>query len=308
MRRSLPLLLLVLLALPVLHTIGQDAPARDDATFRVAAYNLLNLFDVFDDPYTEDERTAVKPRKEVKQVVEAIRSLDADLVAVSEIENEGVLKAVNTEFLHDMGYRYVAALDSNDGRGITTGVLSRKPIVSVTSYRWQELRLPGEERVWSFARDLMHVRVQVTPQRIAHVFVVHFKSKHTTHKDDPQSAKWRLAEATAARRIINEILQADPNAWVMITGDFNDTPETPTISTLTATTDGRPGLIDTHSHLDADKRITFLRPPYRSTIDYILVSPSLADRVVKAQSYVLADESLLEGSDHAPVVTTFKLD
>ena len=52
-------------------------------------------------------------------------------------------------------------------------------------------------------------------------------------------------------------------------------------------------------------RITYLREPYRSQIDYILVSPALRERLVPGSAYVLSDDKLLAGSDHAPVSATF---
>lgn len=279
----------------------------------VATYNIENLFDVFDDPYTADEGTKVKPREQLEKVAAMIRKLDADVIAFEEIENENVLKAFITEMLGDMNYKYVAAATTNDGRGIRTAIASRLPIQSIVSYRFLDLKLEGDERTWRFARDLMHVKLEVSKDRTLHTFIVHLKSKSSRDEgDDKQGASWRLAEATMSRKLIDGIIAKDPQAWVIMTGDLNDTPDSPPIKQLTSdlpVAGDRPaskGLTDLHEHLTGEEAISYLKKPYRSRIDYILTSPALGKRVVKESAKIVNSETeLTAGSDHAPVIATF---
>lgn len=297
---------LLLGCLLLLHPNATYAQNENAKQLTIATYNLENLFDVWDDPYTKDETTRVKPREELETIAKLLKTLNADVIAVQEVENEGVLKAFVREFLGDMGYDYIVTSQSNDMRGIDVGVISRVPIASVTSYKYRKLSLPGEANTWHFARDLLRVRLQATKDKTLDVFVVHLKSKRTTNKNDPKSTKWRTAEATMAKSIIDDALKKDPKAWLTITGDFNDTPETKPIDAfLKGGTAG--ALTDLHTHIPAEKRITYLNEPYRSTIDYVLASPELAKRSMKEKATVFAGESLLKGSDHAPVVATFNL-
>jgi len=277
------------------------------AEFTVAAFNVENLFDVFDNPYKADERTPAKPRTEIKACAEAIRALNADIIGLSEIENEGVIAAMNSEMLRKQGYKYVASLPSNDPRGITLGILSRHPIASVTSYRWRTLKTPDNEKTYQFARDVLHAKVMVAAESHVHVLVTHLKSKRTVDEDDPQSGNWRLAESLMIRKIVAEIQEREPNASIIVIGDLNDTPDSKVIEALLGGKDDASRLIDTHAHIKPENRITYLREPYLSTIDYIFVSKNLAKFVDKKTSKVVTDKKLLEGSDHAPVVTTFKL-
>ncbi|NJL32464.1 MAG: hypothetical protein HC898_13075 [Phycisphaerales bacterium] len=69
----------------------------------LAAYNTQWLLDVFDDPYTSDEGIKPKPHEELVALAKALRAVDADVVGLSELENEGVLKAFVAELLPDMG-------------------------------------------------------------------------------------------------------------------------------------------------------------------------------------------------------------
>ena len=278
-----------------------QAQPKLEGKLTVATYNIENLFDVFDDPYTADEGTRVKPRAELEKVATLLRKIDADVVAFEEIENEQVLKAFVTEMLGDMGYKYVAAATSNDGRGIRTAVASRLPIESITSYRHLDLTLEGDERTWRFARDLMHVKLKVSDTQSLHTFVVHLKSKRDDGADK-QGANWRLAEATMARKIIGDLVQKDPKAWIIMTGDFNDTPESTPIQKLLS----GELLTDLHASLEGEAAITYLKKPYRSRIDYILTSPALTKRVIKGSPRVVNDDvEMIAGADHAPVVATF---
>ncbi|MEX2215101.1 MAG: endonuclease/exonuclease/phosphatase family protein [Phycisphaeraceae bacterium] len=302
------------LALLIALLFGSGAVAQTQTeapkTLTLVTYNMENVFDVFDDPYHPDEGTRVKPREEYEQIAALLKKLDADVIACQEIENEGVLKAFVREFLPNMGYRYVAAAASNDGRGIRTAIISRLPIVSITSYRFLDLKLEGDDRTWQFARDLMHVKLQATKDRTLDAFIVHLKSKRG-EAGDPQSGKWRLAEATMAKGIIDAELAKNPDAWLLITGDFNDTPDAPPIQKLLEKTgdgpDAKAALTDLHAHIPQDKRITYLKKPYRSTIDYVLVSSQLANRVVKDSAIIVGPEDELKGSDHAPVLVKFDL-
>lgn len=288
----------------ILICIAFVAPVQAETKrVTVAAYNLLNLMDVFDDPYTDDESTRVKPHDETRAAANAIKALGADVVAVTELENEGVLRAVAHEFLAAENYRYIHAGQTNDGRGVRCGILSRYPIVKTCSYRFRELTLPDETRTWLFARDLTQVTLQVTDTQEMDVFIIHFKSRRDS-RDDPMSAKWRLAEASEVHKRITDILERDPDHWVVLLGDFNDTPETKTLALLAG--EDAP-LRDMHAKLPESKRITYLHEPYRSTIDYILASPGLAKHAVPDSAIVLDQAHLLGGSDHAPLAVSFEL-
>ncbi|MEX0778055.1 MAG: endonuclease/exonuclease/phosphatase family protein [Phycisphaeraceae bacterium] len=300
-----------------------QAPAADNVAARktvtLAAYNVEWMTDVFDDPYTEDEAKPPKPHKDLEQIARALRTLDADVVTFTEVENEGLLRAFVGEMLGDMGYRHVAVPITNSGRGQNVGVISRLPIVSLTSYRFMDLKdedaavrdgqTDTDGKTWQFARDLVQVKLQVTPTRTLTVFAVHFKSKWDS-AGDKKSVRWRKAEAVMARQIIADMLKHDPDAWITLQGDFNDTPESATLEALLKREQGGQAvLIDQHAGMPKEARITYLKPPYRNAgpIDYILASPALHRRLVADSARVLADESLLSGSDHAPIVAMFEV-
>lgn len=295
-------LLFLILAAALAQTPGTAAPDR----FTVATYNTQNLMDQHDDPYTQDQRTPAKSEKQIKKLAAVIRHLDADLLALQEVENEGFLNTLVKQRLGDMGYRYVVVQPTNSNFGQNLALVSRRPIVTVTSHRFRDLRLPGHDRTWRFARDLLQVRIQITPRRTIDVFVVHYKSRRDA-RNDPFSANHRLAEATATWTILEQLKSHDADEpWTLLMGDLNDTPDSPTLRTLLhPDADARPLLADLHAGLPDPDRVTYRLKPYRSTIDYILASPALAKRVVPGSPRMLNDRKLLSGSDHAPVVAAF---
>lgn len=298
-------LFVLTLSLAVSASFGQDKEAQ---TLTVATYNLYNMFDVYDDPYSRDEGTRVKPRAEIEKVAEAIRAINADVIAVQEVENEGILRTMVQKMLGDMKYRHVVVMPTNSERGGNIGVISRKPVVSIKSHRWARLTLEGKESSWRFARDLMQVTIQATESKTLDLFVVHLKSKRTV-AGDPNAVMWRSAEALGARRIVDRYLQANPGAWVCLAGDCNDTPDSAPIQLLLKPdAKGKAPLADLHSSLAKEKRITYRSKSYgNSNLDYIMASKALADRVVPDSAIIYSDADKASGSDHLPVVVKFNL-
>lgn len=305
--RNVLLMMLVLMAI-CQHAQLAIAQTAEPGKVKVATYNVEWFLDVFDDPYTKDEARAVKPRSQIEQIAAAVRKINADVIAFEEIENEHVMRAMASQLLIDLNYKYFCVLPTNSDRGQNVGVMSRIPIVSATTHRFVDFTLPGEDRTWRFARDLLRVRVQASETRPLDVFVVHFKSRLDA-EGDPMGVKWRTAEARQVRKIIDAQLAADPRSWMVLVGDFNDTPDGSALKQLLDPNEkGQSSLIDVHASLPAEQRLTYRKNPYRKQgpIDYILSSPDLAKRLVPGSAVVLTEEpAITGGSDHLPISATF---
>lgn len=300
--RRLPVMTLAVVMVFFLFTALRSDVRQTPGKVKIAVYNVENFFDVFDDPYTEDQGTSPKFRFEIEKLAKAIRKMNADVLGIVEVENEHVLKAMNTELLADMGYQYIDVGPSNDGRGIKLGIMSRLPILSTTSYRHQQWKVEGYDRMMSMSRDLYEVKLDTGLEKPLTLLIVHFKSKRDS-AGDPQSQRRRNAEAAFTKSIIDQKLKADPDQWLALIGDYNDTPDSPVLKMFL---DDKQ-LVDVHNKLPADQRITYLREPYRSTIDYILTSQSLAQRLKPGSASVVTDPDDLKGADHAPLYATFDL-
>ncbi len=267
-------------------------------TLRVATFNILNLFDDKDDPYHDDEGTPPKPRDEMEKVAAKIREVNADVLALQEIENRGYLQLFNDAMLRDLGYEHVVCIESNDARGIDCAILSRLPVGPVTSYR--HLRLEnGADAEQHMRRDLLQAEIRPPNCPPVQMFVVHLKSK----RGGSETEAYRIQEAKLARDVMDGLLAKDRDAMFLICGDFNDTFESEPVKTIVG--EGRSKLTDFLSDVSKDA-VTYNKGRL-SMIDYIFASPALAKRYV-AKSYKIYPGSVeTSGSDHNPVVAEFKL-
>ncbi len=292
--------------LPVASAESPPArPARPrafDGTCKVATFNVLNLFDDHDDPYRGDEGTRTKPREELLRVAETIRRLDADVLALQEIESRGYLERFVKVAIPDLGYEHVVLLEGNNHRGIDVALLSRLPVGPVTSHRHLRLKDPAG-RTMRFQRDLLRVAIEPPGLDPFDVFVVHLKSK--SGGESPQTLATRMAETTRIRGLFDEMLAADPQARFLICGDFNDQLDSKPVQTVIGT--GQTALSVFVDDLPSDSEVTYNKEPHLAMIDFIFTSPAMGQQYRKGSYRILPGSVSSSGSDHNPVVATFEL-
>lgn len=215
------------------HVYGVlHAPPRIPGAVRIAAYNVLNLFDHDDDPALtgafDDIALALSPARGTA-IADAMRRLDADVLALSEIESLPALRWFRDTFAADLGYAHVASTDVGDRRGIECAVLSRFPI------EFQEVRVampigglartgpgfapaPDDRPVLSrFHRSPLRCDVRIGPGTVITMLVVH-------HKAGRGWDHARESEALGTIAWAREIARAAPGRPVVILGDFNASP------------------------------------------------------------------------------------
>jgi endonuclease/exonuclease/phosphatase family metal-dependent hydrolase len=137
-------------------------------------------------------------------------------------------------------------------------------------------------------------------------------------------AAWkRSAQALEVRLFVDDVLDSDPNARIIVAGDFNaEDHETPMKILLSAEEDTGNGLLATRSlvmldrSLAGDRRFSTLHHGRPQMLDHILISRSLlaAYRGLEVHNETLGDELVgfgrirpLTSSYHAPVIATFEL-
>ena len=267
----------------------------------VATFNIFNLFDEVDSPYHADETTPAKPREQLRRVAETIRALDADLIAFQEVESRGYLKRFVDAFLADMGYHDVVHYEGNDLRGIDVCLLSRVPIGRVESHRHVQFAGP-DGRQQRMSRDLLSVTLQPPGKSPLEVWVLHLKSNSGGRKF---SEPVRLAEARYVRDQLDQRLAEDPEAAILLMGDFNDSWESPTLKTIVGT--GATALQLPLAESVIKSLITYNKEPFRSMIDFILCSPAMAKQYVPGSYRTVPGEVKTSGSDHNPVTAWFEL-
>lgn len=280
-------------------------------TFRVATYNLNNYF------LTEGDSRPLKSIASQQQIHKNILAFAPDILAVEEMSNATALKHLQDELK-------AGGLDLPDSEIITGGdtnihvaVLSRFPIVARHPHTNESYLLHG--RRFHVERGILEVDIQITPNYHLTVMAAHLKSKRPVPVAD--QAEMRLMEATILREKIDAQLQADPDVNLVVLGDFNDTKNSQPIRTIRGR--GRKALMDTRPAEQNGDTAPPLRPTYDppnitwtyfygaedsyTRVDYIMLSPGLAQEWVKDETYVFAAPNWGLASDHRPIVATFEV-
>jgi len=177
-------------------------------TFRVASYNVQNLFDLTraGTEYKEYIPNAgygwnTKTFEiKVTNIAAVIKDLHADIVALQEIESQKALTALRKK-LKESGVDYpYFEIASFRGGAIRCAILSKFPIIEK-----KELRIGGK-----FTRNILEVTIDIEGTPLV-LFVNHWKSKR-----GPESLRIAYAE-----RLKDEIDSLEEDADFMLVGDFN---------------------------------------------------------------------------------------
>lgn len=203
-------------------------------TVRVGTFNCENLFARYKFNKNIDPAKASKDGFDInktqftflndvekKLTAKAIKALNADVLALEEVENLDVLKRFRNKYLKDMNYTYSILVDGNDPRKIDIALLSRFPIVAVRSF--QDLR---DGNSFLFSRDLLEADVEVNGSVLT-LFINHLKSMlDKKHPDEGRknTRDKRMKQAAEVKKIVEERFGAEsPGSkhWIIL-GDFND--------------------------------------------------------------------------------------
>lgn len=190
-------------------------------------------------------------------------------------------------------------------------------------------------------RPILHLQIDLGAPGVLHVINVHLKSKLPTDIPGQKigSFTWRTADAWAegsflssmkrmsqaveVRRLVDQILDGDPNAQIVVAGDFNATPdEVPVLAICGNVEDtGNPDLaarvlVPIEHTIPEPARYTLYHQGKGQMLDHMLITRNLlaAYRGSEIHNEILHDESAAFAtdrqypeSDHAPVIATFDL-
>lgn len=215
------------LAIGVMALRGQS-----DSLYKVAFYNVENLFHPSDDSLTADEAftpegsyhwSYKKYFRKISNVAKVLiamgRGHPPAVVGLAEIECEQVLKDLCYRSpLRRFGYRYVHH-DSPDRRGVDVALLYRDSLVTVVRERALLVVFPFDPQART--RDLLYVCLSFPEGDSLHVIVNHWTSRYGGYA---ATVPKRNACADVARACVDSLLATDPQANILLMGDFNDYP------------------------------------------------------------------------------------
>lgn len=191
------------------------------AELKAATWNVQTFFDAVNDgtEYTDFQKsktwgTAAYTERLVR-LCASIRSIDADVIALEEIEKQEILYDISNflagEWNPRKNYTY-ASFSREDGASIGIGVLSRFPLGQITVH---SLDVRSEPEKMPSMRPIMEVPVYAGGRELV-LFLNHWKSKSG---GEEETEKWRNMEEGVLSACVERSLGQNKNLLIM--GDFN---------------------------------------------------------------------------------------
>lgn len=265
--------------------------SRADDEIVCVSYNLNNYF-LTDRP---------KPADSVAAVVDALISLETDILSVSELGGKDALIDLQAR-LSEKGLDLENAehIPAADGKGRDLGLLTRYPILERNSQTALSYRI-GDDR-FLIQRGILDVTLDLPGDYRLRCLGLHLKSKQPVPEGDQNLM--RLNEARLVRKYIDDILHTDPETNLLVTGDLNALRNQPAVRTIQGPygedtylkairlkdTDGQTW---THFWDDAD---------VYSRFDFALASKALRREVDPDKSRIHHWADWEKASDHRPLV------
>ena len=324
-------------------------------TMRIATFNLENFDDTGpgERPSLEERIALMRPQ---------IVRLGADIACLQEVngqERPGEPRALLAlqrllEGTNLKGANLVSTRPEDDAvydeRNLVVAthhtVVSHEQIRNkfVTQPRYQRLTAQPPDvdaQPVGIERPIVHVLVDTGLTRL-HIVNVHLKSKIPTdipgQKIDAFTWKtadgWaegvflsslkRMSQAVEVRRLVDAILDTDPDAQIIVAGDFNAAPdEVPVLAIRGDVEDTGNGdlarrvLVPIEHTVPEPARYTLFHQGKGQMLDHMLVTRNLLahyrgseihNELLHDESAAFAIDRKFPESDHAPVVATFEFD
>ncbi len=222
--------LLPLLLLPIIFSFGSETCSQTESdTVVIAFWNLENLFDTVDDPNKEDEEflpggskewTDERLDKKLYNLSRIIRSMNddngPDLLGVCEVEHQQLLDDLISEYLKDKNYK-TAYLESPDNRGIDNGLIYNADLFTLISVKGDTVKLDDGYPT----RLVFNANLLTKNNDTLNVYVNHWPSRRGGEKESEPN---RIDAAETLRSAVDKNIKSNPDAKVIVMGDFNDEP------------------------------------------------------------------------------------
>ena len=294
---SVPILIILLLAPTAQHRFGLSEPMpRTDGTLRLASYNVLNLFDHSDDPDLQGiyddfgDDPGPTSRERCGDLARVIRAVDADVLALEEVESETALAWFRDTFLQDMRYDYIASRDVGYYRGVEQSLLSRYPISNVLTWPNADLtkvrrsgggwdKIPAGTEKIRFQRSPLCATIRTPDGYELTLFILHHKAGYS---------RWhREAEALQIMDYVAGMSSREPNRNIAILGDFNAQPWERSMQVYF-----RRGMVDAMTLRNHDLEHGDASPLLQThtsgrVIDFILLNHAAVAEMVNGSGFVL---------------------
>ncbi|WP_345991984.1 endonuclease/exonuclease/phosphatase family protein [Sulfurimonas sp. HSL-1716] len=254
---------------------------------KIATYNVENLFDLKKSGYeykeyipnTVSQWNQKNYTAKIKNTAKVIKDIDADIIALQEIESYEAFIDLKNQIKRDgLYYRYYALADAKNTT-VKVGILSKYKIL----YK-KEIPINATFRY----RNILEVKLDVEDEPL-YVFVNHWKSKSGKERE----------RVLCAKKLYERIKEIGFDKNIIALGDFNsDYAEKYKLSRYHNNTNGRTGINDIlHTDelknkadktstcknclynlwydTDEAKRYTYIYGKRKEALDNIIITPKL---------------------------------
>ena len=233
---------LLTISIALLCVTISEAQKKSYKVSLIGFYNLENFYDTVNNPIVNDEEFLPNGERhyntrifldKVGRLSTVIAKMGTEInpdglaiLGVAEVENDTVLNAlVNHPNIKSRNLKFVH-YDSPDARGVDVAMLYNpkyfKPLYSEPLF----VKLPGGSKDSYYTRDILYVKGLLDGDTI-HVFVNHWPSRLG---GEERSAPARAAAAQVAKSIIDSLMAVNPLAKIVLMGDLNDDPTSPSVT------------------------------------------------------------------------------
>ena len=197
----------------------------------IGFWNAENLFDLENDPNTNDDEFAIGGKKNVDQEIydlkikhssEVLFDLNVDILGICEVENSTVLNDLNNAY-QERDYSIIH-YDSPDNRGIDNALLYDKNRFLIVSSKPIVNRLKNGGNT----RDILYVLGKYQG-KLLHIFVNHWPSNYGGRE---KAIPKRTSTAELIIKEIKLLRKIDESAEIILLGDFNENPDEKNIQLL----------------------------------------------------------------------------
>lgn len=306
---------------------------------KIATHNIEFLFEEGTHTHSGKEWNYTKELVEarIEHFSKLFSEINADIILLQEIASKSVIERIIVRT--GINYSYFFAAPDQNGVGNVVLYKQRDALCeSIPALTSLPVFVEGDadvlgSRVWS-RRDFVHLEVMWNGKKL-HIVDVHIKAnflmpeKTIAGEAKPMTAQitaadglirsevFRFSQAKKLRELIDTFFAVDPNASVIVGGDYNAEENYAVYRIIRGVVnDASDTLIEVGTKIEQEKRFSSLSKTLgrKRLLDHFLISKNLEPHITNIQilndnisdNKNVAPNPNMVGSDHAPIVIELK--
>ncbi len=283
----------------------EETPSRQKEVYNIGFYNVENLFDIYDDPNTEDEwflpssETNWNEKRYLKKLHDLAKVIDAlnpekggpDLLGLCEVENKTVVEELTEQSVLSANHYSVVHYESPDSRGIDVAAVYNSEKFELITSESIFVAMPQSPKVKT--RDILYVQLKTnaTGERL-HFYVNHWSSRR---KGEKETYFKRKNCATTLVKHMSDMQLDFESDNVIIVGDMNDYPDNESIYSVLGAKqpDSDAELINLQYDNHQKGLGTYNHQGEWGCLDNVIVSEALLDNVSSTDAHILKEDWML---------------